>query len=65
VVLRAAERAVRNPDGFTAESAGLYSWTRPRGAQQGVYLTADEERAVRRAVGAGGLWQQSVTRGEP
>lgn len=63
VVLRAAERAVRNPEGFSSESAGDYSYQRT-GVQQGVYLTEGEERAIRRALGKTGLWTQPVTRNE-
>lgn len=63
VVLRAAERAVRNPEGFSAESDGDYSYQRI-GVEPGVYLTAGEERAIRRAVGKTGLWSQPLTRNE-
>lgn|SRR5690606_2766567 len=63
VVLRAAERAVRNPEGFSAESAGDYSYQRT-GVQPGIYLTEGEERAIRRAIGKAGLWTQPVTRNE-
>lgn len=62
-VLRAAERAVRNPEGYSAESAGDYSFQRT-GVQPGVYLTEAEERAIRRSRGRSGLWTQPVTRGE-
>lgn len=63
VVLRAAERAVRNPDGFSSETAGNYSYQRT-GVEPGVYLTEGEERAIRRALGKTGLWTQPVTRGD-
>jgi Gp19/Gp15/Gp42-like protein len=63
VVLRATERAVRNPDGFSSESAGDYSYQRV-GVEPGVYLTEGEERAIRRGVGKTGLWTQPTTRGE-
>jgi len=62
-VLRAAERAVRNPEGYSAESAGDYSFQRT-GVQPGVYLTEAEERAIRKARGKTGLWTQQITRGE-
>lgn len=62
-VLRAAERAVRNPDGFSAETAGDYSYQR-NGVQPGVYLTEAEERSIRKAIGKSGLWNQAVTRNE-
>jgi hypothetical protein len=62
-VLRAAERAIRNPDGFSSESAGDYSYQRT-GVQPGVYLTDGEERAIRGAIGKSGLWTQPITRGD-
>jgi hypothetical protein len=63
VVARMVERAIRNPEGFSAESAGDYSYQRT-GVQPGVYLTEAEERAIRRACGRTGLWTQPVTRNE-
>jgi Phage protein Gp19/Gp15/Gp42 len=62
-VLRAAERAVRNPEGYSAESAGDYSFQRT-GVQPGVYLTEGEEKAIRRTFGRTGLWTQPITRNE-
>lgn len=61
VVLRSAERAMRNPEGFSAESSGDYSFQRT-GVQMGVYLTDGELRILRRSVGRTGLWTQQVTR---
>lgn len=63
VVLRVVERAVRNPDGFSAESDGDYSYQRTN-VEQGVYLTDAEKQLVRRAAGRTGLWTQQTTRGE-
>jgi hypothetical protein len=63
VVLKSAERAMRNPDGFSAESGGDYSYQRT-GVQDGVYLTEREEKLIRRAIGRTGLWTQQVTRGD-
>ncbi|HVL82689.1 MAG TPA: Gp19/Gp15/Gp42 family protein [Pseudonocardia sp.] len=63
VVLKAAERAARNPDGFRSESAGDYSYQRGD-AEPGVFLTDAERRIVRRSVGRGGLWTQPTTRGD-
>jgi hypothetical protein len=63
VVLRAAERAMRNPGGFSSESSGDYSYQRT-GVQPGVYLTDGELRILRRATGRRGLWTQPVTRGD-
>lgn len=63
VVLRAVERAVRNPQGFSAEAAGDYSYQRTD-VEPGVYLTDRERAVIRRAVGRTGLWTQPVTRGD-
>lgn len=63
VVLRAAERAMRNPQGFSAESAGDYSYQRTN-VEPGVYLTDAERAIVRKAIGRTGLWTQPVTRGD-
>ena len=63
VVLRAVDRAIRNPDGFSAESDGDYSYQRI-GVEPGIYLTPGEERAIRRAMGRTGLWTQRVERGD-
>lgn len=62
-VLRAAERAIRNPEGFSSESAGDYSYQRT-GVQPGVYLTESEEKSIRKAIGRSGMWTQPVTRGD-
>lgn len=63
VVLRSVERAVRNPQGFSAESAGDYSYQRTN-VEPGVYLTETERQIVRKAIGRTGLWTQPVTRGD-
>lgn len=63
VVLRSVERAVRNPQGFSAESAGDYSYQRTN-VEPGVYLTDSERQIIRRATGRTGLWAQPVTRGD-
>lgn len=63
VVLRAVDRAMRNPDGFSAESDGDYSYQRT-GVEPGIYLTPGEEKAIRRAMGRTGLWTQPVERGD-
>src|SRR4051812_47379140 len=49
VVLRAAERAMRNPGGFSSESAADFSYQR-NGAQVGVYFTDAEIAILRRSV---------------
>jgi len=64
VVLRAAERAIRNPGGFSSESSGDYTYQRTGTQQPGVFLTDGELRILRRATGRKGLWTQPVTRGD-
>lgn len=64
VVLRAAERAMRNPGGYSSESSGDYSFQRNAVAGPGVYLTEGELKILRRATGRRGLWTQQVTRDE-
>jgi len=61
VVLRMAERVVRNPQGFKSESAGDYSYDRGPG-EDDVYLTDKERAIIRRALGKTGLWTQRVER---
>lgn len=63
VVLRVVDRAVRNPDGFSAESDGDYSYQRTQ-VEPGVYLTDADRAILRRAVGRTGLWTQPTTRGD-
>jgi hypothetical protein len=63
VVLRAVDRAIRNPDGFSAESDGDYSYQRTQ-VEPGVYLTDAERAIIRRACGRTGLWTQPITRGD-
>jgi hypothetical protein len=63
VVLRAAERAMRNPGGFSSESAADFSYQR-NGAQVGVYFTDAEIAILRRSVKRTGLWTQPTTRGD-
>ncbi|GAA4981255.1 hypothetical protein [Actinopolymorpha pittospori] len=58
VVVRAALRSYRNPDGYQGENlGGSYSYQYAQG-ETGVYLTADEIRVVQlaaRGAGTGGL----------
>lgn len=66
ITLRVAERAIRNPEGFSSESAGDYSYQR-NGAtgEGGLYLTERELKILLRAGGSSGVWTQPITRGEP
>lgn len=52
VALRAALREYRNPQGFTTEGLGDYSYQLGEGYQSGAYLTDDERAMIRSAVGA-------------
>lgn len=63
VVLRVAERVMRNPQGFKSESGGDYSYQRADGAV-GVYLTDQERQIIRRAIRRPGLWTQPTERGD-
>jgi hypothetical protein len=63
VVLKAVERAMRNPGGYSSESSGDYSFQR-NAAQLGVYFTEAELKVIRRSVKRTGLWTQPVTRGD-
>jgi hypothetical protein len=63
VVLKAVERAMRNPGGYSSESSGDYSFQR-NSAQLGVYFTEAELKVIRRSVKRTGLWTQPVTRGD-
>lgn len=56
VVVRVVDRAISNPLGLDSETLGSHSWTKQSaGAPGGVYLTRDDVRAVRRAVGKLGV----------
>ncbi len=61
--LKVAERSIRNPGGYSSESAGDYTYQR-NSAADGVYLTEREEAIIRRAIGRSGLWTQPVERGD-
>lgn len=52
IVIKAALREYKNPDGFTSEQIGDYSYRTD--ATGGVYLTEEERRIVRNAAGTGG-----------
>jgi len=65
ITLRVAERAIRNPDGLSSETAGDYSYQRNGvGADGGLFLTPWEISVLRKATGRNGLWTQPLTRGE-
>lgn len=56
VTLAAAERRVRNPEGYRSEMQGSYQYHRPASAPAGVELTRAEERMISAAAGMGGLF---------
>ena len=53
VTLAAAERKVRNPEGYRSEMEGSYQWTLAAATPAGVELTPGEIRMVRMAAGGG------------
>lgn len=64
VTLTAAARVFRNPDGYSAERVGSYSYQFSGGAD-GLSLTREERAIVARyRTTPRGLWSQSVTRGD-
>lgn len=67
IARRCAERAVRNPEGFSSESAADYSYQR-NGAvgEGGTFLTAGEVKDLQQANGAvkHALWTQPTYRGD-
>jgi hypothetical protein len=65
ITLRCAERAVRNPEGYSSESAGDYSYQRGGSSGEGgLFLTEREIARLRRVGGRTGLVTQPVTRGD-
>ena len=66
IARRCAERAVRNPEGFSAETAADYSYQR-NGAvgEGGLFLTEREKADLARAGGGfGGITTLQMTRGD-
>lgn len=67
IARRCAERAVRNPEGFSSESAADYSYQR-NGAvgEGGTFLTEREVKDLQQASGSGksALWTQGTYRGD-
>ena len=52
ITLAVALRAYNNPDGLISERLGDASWGWWHGTQPGIYLTKDEEQALRRLGGS-------------
>lgn len=63
VVASMVERATRNPDGTTAETAGPFSRSFGVAASDRLYMTKSEKMVVRAAAGRLGLGSISTTRG--
>ncbi|WP_030981221.1 hypothetical protein [Streptomyces sp. NRRL S-1813] len=62
VVLAVAERRVRNPEGYRAESQGGYQYQLPATAPTGVELTPVEIQLIRSQAGMGGLYSVPIER---
>lgn len=62
ITLAAAERRVRNPEGYRMEMEGSYQYQLPASAPTGVALTDAEIRVLERLSGSGGLWSVEVQR---
>jgi hypothetical protein len=58
IVIKAALREYKNPDGFSSEQIGDYSYRTDNVG--GVYLTEDERRIVRMAAGTGGAGMGTI-----
>lgn len=65
IARRCAERAVRNPEGFSAETAADYSYQRNGSVGEGgLFLTEREIADLKGAGGRNGLWTQPTYRGD-
>lgn len=62
IVLAAAERRVRNPEGYRMELEGSYSYQLPASAPTGVALSPSEIDLLRELAGRGGLVSVEVCR---
>ncbi|MGW1837078.1 hypothetical protein [Streptomyces sp. NPDC002067] len=60
VTLAAAERRVRNPEGFRSELLGGYQYQLPASLPVGTGLTDGEARLIRAAVGVSGIFAVPV-----
>lgn len=55
IVLDAAERRIRNPEGLRSETLGDYQYSRTSSTPTGTSLSGVETAIIRRAAGFGGL----------
>jgi hypothetical protein len=62
ITLAAAERKVRNPEGYRMEMEGSYQYQLPASLPSGVGLTADEVKILQRLSGSGGLQSVEIQR---
>ncbi|MER7984229.1 hypothetical protein ABTY53_01285 [Streptomyces noursei] len=60
ITLAAAERRVRNPEGYRSELQGAYQYQLPASLPVGAGLTDGEARMIRAAVGAAGVFSVPV-----
>ena len=54
VIVSMVRRGLDNPNGYTQESIGSYSYTRSE-SSSGVFATRDEVRAIRKAISSSGI----------
>lgn len=68
IARRCAERAVRNPEGFSTETVTDYSFQRPKDGsvgEGGLFLTPQEVKSLQQVGGLrGGLWGRRTYRGD-
>ncbi|MBE4791017.1 hypothetical protein [Streptomyces caniscabiei] len=62
ITLAAAERKVRNPEGYRMEMEGSYQYQLPASLPSGVGLTQDEIDILRQVSGSGGLQSVEIQR---
>ena len=60
ITLSAAERRMRNPEGYRSEIEGSYQYHRPAAAPLGVELTKGEIRMLAAAGGLGGVYSVPI-----
>lgn len=64
VVVSMVERATRNPDGYTQETAGPFSRSFGSEAAQRLFMTSMEKLVIRAACGSTGISVLPTTRGD-
>ena len=55
VVVSMVRRALDNPNGYSQESIGNYSYSIASGSSAGLFANKDEIRAIRKAAGSSGI----------